>query len=122
MEKLKKCAAFFLAAVFLLPLGLGKIPAYATARSAAEALSWCDAQVGRSLDYDGAYGAQCVDFIYYYYQYLGVSLWAEMQLIILGTLCRPAGRELQARRRSRVTFWFITTAQTGMWLYMRMKI
>lgn len=45
----------------------------ATSRSVNDALAWCESQVGRALDYDGVYGAQCVDFIYYYYQYLGVS-------------------------------------------------
>ena len=39
----------------------------------ADAIAWVQAQVGRSLDYDGAYGAQCVDLIAYYYQYLGAT-------------------------------------------------
>ena len=29
--------------------------------TAQEALAWAKAQVGKSLDYDGVYGAQCVD-------------------------------------------------------------
>lgn len=44
-----------------------------TQRTVSEALSWCESQVDKALDYDGKYGAQCVDFIYYYYQYLGVN-------------------------------------------------
>ena len=36
-----------------------------------EAVAWAQAQVGKYLDYDGAYGSQCVDLIAYYYQYLG---------------------------------------------------
>ena len=39
--------------------------------TAAEAVAWANSQVGKALDYDGAYGAQCVDLIAYYYKYLG---------------------------------------------------
>ncbi len=39
----------------------------------AEAVAWAESQVGKSLDYDGEYGAQCVDLIAYYYQYLGTT-------------------------------------------------
>lgn len=49
------------------------VPIEATSKTVNDALAWCESQVGRALDYDGVYGAQCVDFIYYYYQYLGVS-------------------------------------------------
>ncbi len=45
----------------------------ATAHSVDEALTWATSQVGKSLDYDGAYGAQCVDLIAYYYAYLGAK-------------------------------------------------
>ena len=37
------------------------------------ALTYIKSQVGKSLDYDGVYGSQCVDLIKYYYQKLGVS-------------------------------------------------
>lgn len=37
----------------------------------AEAVAWAKQQVGKYLDYDGAYGAQCVDLTKYYYAYLG---------------------------------------------------
>lgn len=30
------------------------------------AINWCDKQLGKALDYDGAYGAQCVDFFNFY--------------------------------------------------------
>ena len=36
-----------------------------------EAVAWARAQIGKYLDYDGAYGCQCVDLIAYYYKYLG---------------------------------------------------
>ena len=38
-----------------------------------DAVSWANSKVGSSLDYDGVYGAQCVDLTKYYYKYLGVS-------------------------------------------------
>ena len=44
-----------------------------TAHTQADAVTWVNAQIGKSLDYDGVYGAQCVDLIAYYYQYLGTQ-------------------------------------------------
>ncbi|MGN1124513.1 MAG: GBS Bsp-like repeat-containing protein, partial [Eubacterium sp.] len=44
-----------------------------TSHSAAEAVSWANSLIGKSVDYDGDYGAQCVDLIAYYYQYLGTQ-------------------------------------------------
>ena len=35
-----------------------------------QAVQWVKNQNGKALDYDGAYGAQCVDLIMYYYKYL----------------------------------------------------
>lgn len=46
--------------------------ARAIARTQAEAVQWVKSQVGKSLDMDGAYGAQCVDLILAYYDYFGV--------------------------------------------------
>lgn len=37
------------------------------------AIKWVKSRVGQSIDYDGVYGAQCVDLIKAYYNYLGVS-------------------------------------------------
>lgn len=48
--------------------------ALAVNMSADEAMNWVRAQNGKALDYDGMYGAQCVDFIYYYYQFLGAPV------------------------------------------------
>lgn len=42
-----------------------------------EAVDWANAQIGNSLDYDGVYGAQCVDLIKYYYDYFGVADYAR---------------------------------------------
>lgn len=44
-----------------------------TSKTQSEALTWIRSQVGKSLDYDGSYGAQCVDFVMYYYKFLGVN-------------------------------------------------
>lgn len=33
-------------------------------------VNWCNIQVGKSLDFDGQFGAQCTDFFNYAYQYL----------------------------------------------------
>ena len=44
-----------------------------TAHTQAEAVEWLHSMVGTSVDYDGAYGAQCVDFIKAYYDWLGVE-------------------------------------------------
>lgn len=41
--------------------------------SRSDAVAWANSKKGQSLDYDGVYGAQCVDLTAYYYQYLGAS-------------------------------------------------
>lgn len=46
---------------------------YATSRSQADAIAWVKSKLGQAIDYDGVYGAQCVDLIMAYYAYLGVS-------------------------------------------------
>lgn len=49
-------------------------PAFAaTSHTRDEALSWLNSQVGKSIDYDGVSGVQCVDLAKAYYAYLGVS-------------------------------------------------
>ena len=62
-----------LAISFSLMAELGMRTNAYTAHSQSEAVSWANSQVGKSLDYDGVYGAQCVDLIKYYYKYLGVN-------------------------------------------------
>ncbi|MBQ8182332.1 MAG: InlB B-repeat-containing protein [Clostridia bacterium] len=49
------------------------ITAFATSITQSQAVSWANSKVGGSWDYDGVYGAQCVDLTKYYYAYLGVS-------------------------------------------------
>lgn len=50
-----------------------RVTVEATVRTQAEAVAWVKSQVGQYIDVDGAYGAQCVDLIMAYYEYLGVS-------------------------------------------------
>ena len=42
-----------------------------------EAVEWVYSKEGKYLDYDGAYGCQCVDFIKYYYAYFGQASYAK---------------------------------------------
>lgn len=35
-----------------------------------DAIAWCQSKLGQAMDFDGQYGAQCVDFFNFYYQYL----------------------------------------------------
>ena len=58
--------------VMLLPGSLGGLTVYATSCSQDEAINWVKSQVGQALDMDGKYGAQCVDLILAYYDFLGV--------------------------------------------------
>lgn len=45
----------------------------ASAASVDDAINWIESQLGKYIDYDGEWGAQCVDFIMAYYIALGVS-------------------------------------------------
>ena len=36
-----------------------------SAHTQSEAVAWAQSQLGKALDYDGKYGAQCVDLICY---------------------------------------------------------
>ena len=65
----------FLLIVFTSLLGEKNVSA-ANAGSRKEAVDWVYAQEGKYLDYDGAYGAQCVDLIQYYYAYFGKTSYA----------------------------------------------
>ncbi len=70
---MKKIWVFLATIVILVGLaGSSIMPTYATtAHSVAEAVDWAKSQEGQSLNYDGVFGAQCVDLIAYYYSYLG---------------------------------------------------
>ena len=65
-----------------------------------DAVKWAYEQEGKFLDYDGAYGAQCVDLIKYYYAYFNKASYAK------GNGCnyvnnRAAGRMDQNKKYSR---------------------
>ena len=71
MRKAK--GALLIAILALFVVLVFPISSNATSVSQSSAVDWAKSKVGSGLDYDGAYGNQCVDFIYYYYSYLGVS-------------------------------------------------
>lgn len=48
------------------------VPAAATSKTPDDAINWVRSLVNQSIDMDGAYGAQCVDLILAYYDFLGV--------------------------------------------------
>lgn len=56
-------------------MALSLLPTAASAstggKTADDAINWVRSKAGQPLDYDGAYGAQCVDLICYYYRCLG---------------------------------------------------
>ena len=72
MEKMRRKLIGILVAILFFNSISGRIEVQAyTAHTRAEAVAWAVAQTGKVMDYDGAYGAQCVDLIKYYYAYLG---------------------------------------------------
>lgn len=80
---MKKLVSLLL--VFVMVISVFAVPTFAVekdiaevgAPTQAEAVAWLNAQVGKSLDYDGAYGAQCVDLIKYYYNFFGYASYAH---------------------------------------------
>lgn len=70
IKKRNRFLSVLLATLMLLSIfPMTNIEAEATTKS--EAVEWAKAQVGRSIDHDGYYGAQCVDLIQAYYSFLG---------------------------------------------------
>ena len=73
-KSMKKFLSVVLSLIMLSTITTGvTMTAQATSITQAQAVSWANSQIGKSLDYDGSYGAQCVDLIKYYYAYLGVT-------------------------------------------------
>lgn len=73
-KTVKQIFAALLVAVML--VGVAPMTTFnvsAASCSADDAINWLWSVNGKSLDYDGAYGVQCVDLIAYYYSYLGVK-------------------------------------------------
>ena len=73
-KNFKQILAALLIAMMLVGVApIATVKVSAANHTADEAISWLWTVNGKSLDYDGAYGAQCVDLIAYYYAYLGVT-------------------------------------------------
>ncbi|HJI46164.1 MAG TPA: RICIN domain-containing protein [Oscillospiraceae bacterium] len=73
-KNFKQILAALLVAIMLVGVApIATVKVSAANHTADEAISWLWTVNGKSLDYDGAYGAQCVDLIAYYYAYLGVT-------------------------------------------------
>jgi len=68
--KIKQCISLFLTVAMvavMLPLS---VPTYATSYTSDDAINWLWSKEGQAIDYDGYYGAQCVDLAMAYYKYL----------------------------------------------------
>ena len=93
MQKIKKYFQTTIIALMALVMMVILTPLQAKAgtagHSADDAINWVKSKVGTGLDYDGAYGNQCVDLICYYY----------------GMPCRPDGREFRVHSRRKAIFW-----------------
>lgn len=73
-KNFKQILAVLLVAIMFVGVApIATVKVSAANHTADEAISWLWTVNGKSLDYDGAYGAQCVDLIAYYYAYLGVT-------------------------------------------------
>ena len=79
--------------VLLIVVSLVPISALAATNghTANEAIGWVQSQVGKALDYDGVNGAQCVDLIKYYYDYLGCASYARGNGSDYATNALPSG-------------------------------
>ena len=79
--------------VMLMVMSLAPMSALAATNghTANEAIGWVQSQVGKALDYDGVYGAQCVDLIKYYYDYLGCASYARGNGSDYATNALPSG-------------------------------
>ena len=71
----KRILSILLAFCLLLSIVPMSVGAATGGKTSVDAVAWAQnhAAAKSSLDYDGAYGAQCVDLIKYYYKYLGNS-------------------------------------------------
>ena len=69
-KNLKKILILIVLLFAIILLGSTKVEARTTC-SADDAINWVNSKLGQAIDVDGAYGAQCVDLIMAYYQYLG---------------------------------------------------
>ncbi len=73
---MKKRGISFIMAVLMIALcWLSNTEAFAaTAHTRDEAIAWVKSLEGQAYDYDKSFGAQCVDLVFGYYNYLGVNV------------------------------------------------
>ena len=64
--------------------------------SASAAVDWARSKIGQSIDYDGVYGAQCVDLAYAYVAYLGHSELISGDAIDFAYKTLPSGWSYQS--------------------------
>ena len=62
---MRKCVSLFLCVCLLAAL-LPIVSTTADAKTFSEVVAWMDSKKGKTLDYDGQYGGQCVDYFNYY--------------------------------------------------------
>ena len=72
----KRVLSLLLAVMMIVSLVPMNASASTNGHTASEALTYVKSLLGQALDYDGVYGAQCVDLIKYYYAYLGCASYA----------------------------------------------
>ena len=84
--------------ICILTVFVTSVPIYAseenvgyTPHTQQDAVNWATSQIGKSLDYDHQYGAQCVDLIKYYYDYFGVAEYAMGNANAYITRTLPSG-------------------------------
>lgn len=71
----KRGISFFLVVLMIFLCCIPNIESHAyTAHTKDEAIAWVKSLEGQAYDYDKSYGAQCVDLIFGYYNYLGVKV------------------------------------------------
>lgn len=68
---MKRFLSAFLVVILIFAL-IPPVQANAALHSQTEVIAWLKSILGSSIDLDGAYGAQCVDLILAYYDYMGV--------------------------------------------------
>lgn len=91
---------------------------YATNVTADQAIAWVQSQVGKALDVDGAYGAQCVDLIMAYYDYLGVPR-ASGNAVDYTTNALPSGWQRIKGAQPQKGDILVYTEDMVTWQYMR---
>jgi hypothetical protein len=85
---------------------MAAVPSRALAVSRDEAVGWAMLQEGSYLDYDGAYGAQCVDLIKYYYDIFGVASYARGNgCDYVSNALPPGWQRIQNNRGLRPRSW-----------------